>query len=122
MAALSPTSPPAVSPLAAAPLAGATAEPSALGAEGAIVAEAVTQLRRKHDPAAALAALDEHAAQFTGGAFTREAATLRAMPCCSRNVRRRRCGCCVAGAWHAGARRELRLLRALSCRRAPTAA
>ena len=51
--------------------------PSPLAQEVAAIADGVRKLRREHDPAGALAALDRYRARFPGGAMARESERLR---------------------------------------------
>jgi TolA-binding protein len=53
------------------------AREGALGAESRLVAAALDQLRKAHDPKAALATLDRHAVEFPHGALADEARTAR---------------------------------------------
>jgi hypothetical protein len=67
--------PPAPTPDPAPPV--RPAAPSPLAQEVAAIADGVRKLRREHDPAGALAALDRYRARFPAGAMARESERLR---------------------------------------------
>jgi hypothetical protein len=74
------SSPPSPSPrpwYTPAPSRAAVRPPSVLGAEARLMREALESLRLAHDPAMALARLDEHRARFPGGLLRADADLLR---------------------------------------------